>query len=85
MQKCHLGQRWPSYKEKEGTSGQRPEVRKQSVLVDSEDTECYRRREWERGGSREGPDTKKMEPGHCGLHRLEELLVDFVLPEVGSH
>lgn len=53
--------------------------------MDSEDTECYRRREWERGGSREGPDTKKMEPGHCGLHRLEELLVDFVLPEVGSH
>lgn len=85
MQKCHLGQWWPSWKEKEGTPGQRPEVREQSVLVDSKDTECCRRRERGRGGSGEGPDTKETEPGHRGPHRLEELLIDFVLPEVGSH
>lgn len=36
-------------------------------------------------GSREGPDTKETEPGHHSPHRLEELLIDFVLPEVGSH
>ena len=53
------------------------------MLVDSEDTECCRR-ERGRGGSREGPDTKKTEPGHHSLHSLEELLIDFVLPEVGS-
>lgn len=54
-------------------------------MVDSEDTECCRRRERGRGGSREGPDTKETEPGHHSPHRLEELLIDFVLPEVGSH
>ena len=31
-------------------------------MVDSEDTECCRRRERGRGGSREGPDTKETEP-----------------------
>lgn len=57
----------------------------QSVLVDSKNTECRRRRQRGRGGSREGPDTRKIEPGHRGPHGLEELLIDFVLPEVGGH